>query len=1015
MKPFVQLVLLAIACASGAVSAAVDTWPIDAFGTTDPDALAEIAYNTFSDGTKARIRSYLRDAAKNTPAGLIAQGWLSGYDGDTESQLEAYRDCAHRFPTALPCLGNLASTTKDPGEKQKALQAILDQAPEFDDFTAVRGMYFLLLDDRGDPTAAAALLAAQEQTNPGHAAFDFIRGLQAFHSDHNNEKAALYFRKAIAKRQLRRSEVLRRLIELETGPLFEGAGDRLALALSLVGDYYAAGGGTDRAPLYYLLQRFASGPHTWNQRELILELAWLTTGNKGAAEWEPEILSFVEPGLWVDHSELADRISLEIEAAGHQSGEQLLWTSQVALFRDRDFRLAARLARTGLADLQTEKQRRTSITRLMSDFQIMNRCDVADELAKYFLSKYPPSKGFYSQYFEVNLCVGDLAEAAASLAHRKDLGETDNSVLRDDEFRLAVARAERKPSLIPVADRRPAGIPSTNALALSPDGSMLAIGTDPIRLVDTRTQNLIGNLGQGTLYRFTPNGQHLVVLGARGLTVRETATGRSVGWALHTDSQNFRGFAIGPDGQRLVVTDYRGNLFRYRLPGLELETIKQICPSPLAAYVAWLKWGDIVTASATEDLVRRWDPETLAARGTLGGVDWVHVLEASPSGRYLAAGDNSSVLHIWDTQASEPWQHTAQPMTFAGQIAFSPNEDRLIANQWNGSGIAVAVSPRGGYPQALPEGINAFHAYSPDGLTVYRADGGLQKLNAETLDPILPMGTDPAGPADYRSIRAYPELGVYAVAQADRTEFRSLTDDHWVRTVAARLEPDPIAQTPIRFAGALAGRYYVYDYAADQLTLATEIAGDLDVDSKYIVKVGKSADIAGQVDVEFYRRGETTAYARAAIPAVTEDLQYSRTPNDFGYGSVIDRGGRYWVLRTWWQDGFGYETQYSKRIRVFDLQTGVLVKTFDLPEGVRRLASDYRKDQGVLIKLASSAIPLNVSEQPRLENALPLGLDDQLIWQSPCLQKPRAVRKARRRSLSLASVANARDRQGDWP
>ena len=96
MKPFVQLVLLAIACASGAVSAAVDTWPIDAFGTTDPDALAEIAYNTFSDGTKARIRSYLRDAAKNTPAGLIAQGWLSGYDGDTESQLEAYRDCAHR-------------------------------------------------------------------------------------------------------------------------------------------------------------------------------------------------------------------------------------------------------------------------------------------------------------------------------------------------------------------------------------------------------------------------------------------------------------------------------------------------------------------------------------------------------------------------------------------------------------------------------------------------------------------------------------------------------------------------------------------------------------------------------------------------------------------------------------------------------------------------------------------------------------------------------------------------------
>lgn len=356
-------------------------------------------------------------------------------------------------------------------------------------------------------------------------------------------------------------------------------------------------------------------------------------------------------------------------------------------------------------------------------------------------------------------------------------------------------------------------------------------------------------------------------------------------------------------------------------------------------------------------------------------------LEASPTGRYLAAGDNTSTLHIWDTQAGPEWNHTALPMTFASQIAFSPKEDRLIVNQWNGEGHAAVVSLSGKQPVMLDEGINAYHAFSPDGRRAYRADAGLQVLDTETWTPIIEhrdvarnQSPDPTG------LVAYPEFETYAVFEPERTRFHDLQDDHLLRTVEARLDADPLSRQPLRFAAHRGNRVFVYDYAGDTLLPMTDLEGDFDATSDYLVRVTKSTVIAGQLDVEFFHVGEVQPFARAAVPAVSEDLQFGDAPHQFGFGSLIDRGGRYWVLRTWWKDGVGRDTQYSRRIRVFDITNGALVKDLNLSSGVRRLAPDVRKASGLLLKLDQSTVPLDF-EAMNLEPALPLGKDDQLIWQ----------------------------------
>lgn len=987
MKKLLGVLLLAVAC--GPVTAMADTdhadrWQIAAFGTSDPEQLAEIAFDSFSDGTKARIRSYLHETVPDSADGLFADAWLKGYEGDSAAALDGYRICVKRYPEAMRCLYNVVANTSDADEKQKTLQAMMKQDASFHDFMPVRNEYFFLLDERKDEAAAQKFLAQQEQQHSGHAAFDFIRGLQAQNDERNSEKAALYYRKAIQKGQLQSSEVFQRLLDLETGPLFEGNQGRLELAVAMLRDYYMHNPVRDRAPLFALLKRFATAPNTWASRALILKLAWLTTDDKGAAEWEPEILDYVDPVLWAYDAPLAERVYKEV-GEGPQTSFQLSWASWIVLYHDLNVDLASALGWQGVEIAFTDKQRRVAINHLMDDFQLLNRCDIADSLARRYLAAYKADAGVYSQYFETNLCTGDLDAAQASLTQRRALGEKDNATLREDELRLAQARADLLPSIIPAAEREPVQVPASNVLALSPDGKLLALGTDPIRLVEVSTHNLIANLGQGTRYRFTQDGRYLVILGDSGITVREVATGRAVGRAAHWRPQSFRDFAISPDGTQLAAADFRGHLYRFDLPGMKLVKARVITAQPLAAYVAWLKGGDIVTASATERVVRRWNPETLASDGKLDGVDWVHVLETSPSGRYLAAADNTSTLHIWDTQSGMEWKHTALPMTFAGQIAFSPKEDQLIANQWNGGGMAAVVSLKGGEPVMLDEGINAYHAYSPDGRTVYRADAGLQVLNAKTWKPRVASDKPWKKPRDLYGIAAYPEMAAYAVFEKDRTEFHALDGDRLLRTVDARLDADPISHEPLRFGAHRGDQLYFYDYASDALTPATDLKGDFDVSARYIVKVAKSTDIAGQIDVEFYHLGETQPYARAAVPAVTEDLQFGDTPTDYGFGSLLDRDGRYWTIRTWWKDGFGHDAQYSRRVRVFDLETGKQVKAFELNDGVRFLAPDYRRQSGLLLKLENSAVPLEFASM-NLEPALPLGRDDQLIWQDQRIQ-----------------------------
>lgn len=971
------LATLMLICLSTSLCARADgdRWNIDDFGTTDPIKLGVLAFDSFSPATKARIRSYLAATNPGTAEGLLARGWLVAQDGDNASALATYRDCVKQFPEALACLSNTSEVTDDLDEKELLLKKLLKLKPSFSDFSPIRRMYFFLLNDRKDPAAAEAFLLKQEGARKNHAIFDYTRGLKALDSDRDFSKAALYFRKAVAKNELRRTEVYQRLIDLETGPLFEGAGDRLDTAANIVKEYYAKSRRPDRSLLLYLLKRFTEGQNTWGKRGIILRLAWATTGDAGAADWEPEFLDYVTPPTWAGSAGLANRVFREVGDAP-QSSDQKIWLGRTSLLRSDDPEAALRIAHQGIEFAYTDKQRRVAINGVLDDLQLINRCDLADAEARRYLAAFKPGAGFYSQYFEVNLCTGDYPEALRSLKARRDGGESDNSVLRTDEVRLASAQAESEPATLTPVQAQPAAIPDTNMLALSPDGRRLALGTEPIRLVDTGSRQLVGYLGEGNRYRFTPDGKYFVALGKNGLTVREMQAGRVVGRVVRRDLQHFRDFSISPEGNQLAATDFRGFLYVFDLPTLKRVAARFINTNSYSSYVAWLKNGEIVTAAATETTVLRWHLGYggLTQVGELDDVNWVHAMDVSPSGRYLLAGDNARQLHIWDTQT---WEHRSDTVGLIGHIAFNPITEEAIVNQWNGNGIGAVVDLKLATWRSIPQPfLNEHWAYSPDGNTLYQAAGGLHERNRSNFAEKRSWSK----PISDRAIASYPKLGVYAVRSGETTGFYRLDDGSLLRTVTAGLNLVPLAGAEGRFIGSRNGAHYEYDYAGDKLAPALPERAFIDYSAQFAASISVQSEIPGQLKIEFFKRGERGPFAEASLQAATEDLEYGDAPHNVGWYSEIDPSGRYWVVATSWQDGFGRGYIHSRWINVFELATGKLIKKLQVPYPVEHVHLTEGANPTLLVKTKDWAYPFD-AQALEIGKARPLASEDKAVYE----------------------------------
>lgn len=289
-----------------------------------------------------------------------------------------------------------------------------------------------------------------------------------------------------------------------------------------------------------------------------------------------------------------------------------------------------------------------------------------------------------------------------------DTGAQKATALSPDGRALAVVDSEGTVRLWDVAARRRVGgvlardvDELSPTLAFRPDGAVLAIGSDGLRLLDVATRRPVGEplVGAGEVgaLTFGPDGRTLVSSGPESVHVWDLTARPPAGSALGAWSFSL---AVSPDGRTLATATEDGTV-----AFSDMATHRRTGETPIdhtaqLAGVAWSPDGTTLATASRDDTVRLWDAATQERigsplRGHRGGVTSVVF---SPDGSTLATGGNDHTVRLWDIASG---RQIGDPMEGHGArvigAAFTPGGTTLAswaedgtARLWN---VGAAADP----------------------------------------------------------------------------------------------------------------------------------------------------------------------------------------------------------------------------------------------------------------------------------------------------------------------------------
>lgn len=270
----------------------------------------------------------------------------------------------------------------------------------------------------------------------------------------------------------------------------------------------------------------------------------------------------------------------------------------------------------------------------------------------------------------------------------------------------------------------------TNALALSPDGALVAATSfdQKLRVFETAGMTLRKALHLGTSFPnavcFAPDGGR-VASGGKALTVFDTTTWKK-GASLKGHRHEIQGADFSPDGARAYTasgnnytpSDWTARawdaatgaaLWKYKLP----RTATAVAASPDGRWVA---------AADCTGVVALLDAATGEAAWTSKVADWVYRLRFTPKGDAFVTAGDAHALHV--VSVADGAVRAIPTPTASRSLALTPDgATALIAGTDYGAPVPIRAvdlatgSTRDVGPSLgrLPQGA----ALSPDGATYY--------------------------------------------------------------------------------------------------------------------------------------------------------------------------------------------------------------------------------------------------------------------------------------------------------
>jgi len=237
---------------------------------------------------------------------------------------------------------------------------------------------------------------------------------------------------------------------------------------------------------------------------------------------------------------------------------------------------------------------------------------------------------------------------------------------------------------------------NVNSVAFSPDGSLIAAGTDAGALEwwDTQTgvevNQIEAHTGDVLSLAFSADGAQLAS-GSSDTTVKlwDVASGQEI-----EDGRTQAKEVTVSEGMLVASTDFTDLM---KLPGLQNELASSLVCSPNSGVTSMAFNGERTRMASAlwDDTIRLWDVATVTELLTLRGhTDNILFVTFSPDGTRLASAGLDKTVRLWDVASGAEVAVLEGHSGWVNALAFSPDGETLASGSDDGTVKLWAVGDR---------------------------------------------------------------------------------------------------------------------------------------------------------------------------------------------------------------------------------------------------------------------------------------------------------------------------------